>query len=138
MALDRERVVRCLAAVDAYRASGQKAGAWADANGVKARDLASWCAHAAGWRAWLAGEVSPRSKHGRGEAAGRAHAQSPTGSISGSALGSRFVPVAVLADAPMLDARVDIAWPLGGRSLTLSWPLAHARELAQWLKELEP
>lgn len=138
MAVDRERVVRCLAAVDAYRASGQKATAWANVNGVAARDLASWCAHAAGWRAWLAGEVSPRSKQGGGEAARRAQAQSLTGSTSGSALGSRFVPVAVLTDAPMLDARVDIAWPTQGRVLTLGWPLAHARELAVWLKGLEP
>ena len=130
MALDGDRVVRCLAAVDAYRASGQRATAWANANGVSAKDLASWCAHAAGWRAWLGGEVSPRSKQGRDEASGR--------SPEVSAQVPRFAALPVLANAPMPGAQVAITWPLQARSLTLSWPLAHAQELAQWLKGLDP
>jgi hypothetical protein len=126
MGLDRDRVQRCLAAVDAYRASGLKAGAWAQANGVAWRDLASWCAHAAGWRAWLAGEVSARARPSRGRAAVAVQE------------GARFAPLPWLEGSPGLGAKVEISWPLQGRSLTLSWPLAHAQELAVWLRGLEP
>ena len=44
--MDREQMQRCLDVVAAYRASGQKGKAWAQANGVPERTLASWCAHA--------------------------------------------------------------------------------------------
>lgn len=130
MAIDKDRVVRCLAAVDAYRASGQKATAWADANGVAARDLASWCAHAEGWRAWLAGEVSPRSIRARNAASG----------LPSEAAG--FAAWPVVGDAPRgggrpsKDAQIDIQWPVAGGVIMLSWPLAHARELGVWLKGL--
>lgn len=43
--MDREQMQRCLEEVAAYRASGQKSGVWAAANGVPARVLASWCAN---------------------------------------------------------------------------------------------
>jgi len=44
--MDREQMQRCLDAVVAYRASGQKGRVWALANAVSERSLASWCAHA--------------------------------------------------------------------------------------------
>ena len=46
---------RCLERVAAYRASGQKSRVWAQANGVPARVLASWCAHSRRWQARLDG-----------------------------------------------------------------------------------
>ena len=52
---------RCLDVVAAYRASGQKGKAWAQANGVPERTLVSWCAHARRWQARLDGVVpTPR------------------------------------------------------------------------------
>jgi hypothetical protein len=53
--MDRQRMEYCLAQVAAYRASGQKAQAWSLANGIKLRELASWCAHAKRWRAVVDG-----------------------------------------------------------------------------------
>ena len=37
--------------VQAYRASGMKAKAWAEANGVPLGTLGSWCAHYGRWQA---------------------------------------------------------------------------------------
>ena len=63
MDLDRQRLERCLEQVVAYRASGQKATAWAAANAVELRELQSWCAHAKRWRARLDGvERAPAGK----------------------------------------------------------------------------
>ncbi len=60
--MDREQIQRCLDVVAAYRASGQKGKAWAQANGVPERTLASWCAHARRWQARLDGVVpAPKS-----------------------------------------------------------------------------
>ena len=59
--MDREQMQRCLDVVAAYRASGQKGKAWAQANGVPERTLASWCAHARRWQARLDG-VPPRAE----------------------------------------------------------------------------
>ena len=56
--MDRQQMERCLEQVAAYRASGQKAREWAEANGVPAGTLQSWCAHAKRWQAQLDG-VSP-------------------------------------------------------------------------------
>ena len=53
--MERERLERCLEQVAAYRASGLKGNAWAQANGVPLRALSSWCAHAQRWRARLDG-----------------------------------------------------------------------------------
>ena len=47
--MDRQRMERCLEQVAAYRASGQKANVWSEANGVPLRVLSSWCAHAQRW-----------------------------------------------------------------------------------------
>ena len=57
--MDRQRVQDCLEQVAAFRASGQKANVWADANNVPLRALASWCAHARRWQARLDGVVPP-------------------------------------------------------------------------------
>ena len=51
--MDRERMRRSLEVVAAYRASGQKSKAWAAANDVPQRMLASWCAHSRRWQARL-------------------------------------------------------------------------------------
>jgi hypothetical protein len=53
--MDRQRMEHCLAQVAAYRASGQRSEAWALSNGVKPRELASWCSHARRWQAILDG-----------------------------------------------------------------------------------
>jgi hypothetical protein len=53
--MDRQQMERRLEQVKAYRASGQKAQAWAEANGVSMRAIASWCAHARRWQAHLDG-----------------------------------------------------------------------------------
>lgn len=58
MSKDRERIERCLAVVDAYEASGQKASVRAVSNGVALRELASWCGHAGRRRARLQGAPS--------------------------------------------------------------------------------
>ena len=55
--MDREQMQHCLEVVAAYRASGQKSKAWAQANGVPERSLASWCAHSRRWQARLEGVV---------------------------------------------------------------------------------
>lgn len=71
--MDRQRMEYCLAQVGAYRASGQKSEAWALANGIKPRELASWCSHAQRWRAILDGvPVAPAvRKAGAGFVAAR-------------------------------------------------------------------
>ena len=55
MEADAQRVQRCLGQVKAYRESGQKAAVWAAANGVRMKELASWCAHAGRWQDRLDG-----------------------------------------------------------------------------------
>ena len=61
VSMDRQQMERCLEQVAAYRASGQKAKAWAEAHGVALGTLGSWCAHAGRWRAKLEGVVAGRS-----------------------------------------------------------------------------
>ena len=53
--MERERMQHCLEQVAAYRASGQTAKVWAEANGVPMRVTASWCAHSRRWQARLDG-----------------------------------------------------------------------------------
>jgi hypothetical protein len=43
--MDQQQMERCLEQVVAYRASGQTAKVWAEANDVPMRAIASWCAH---------------------------------------------------------------------------------------------
>jgi hypothetical protein len=109
--MDREQMQRCLEVVAAYRASGQKSKAWAQANGVPERSLASWCAHSRRWQARLDGVVAaPLSK--------------PSG----------FVAAHVAPSAASATVRVEMT--AGDARLDLHWPLAHTRELATLMREL--
>jgi hypothetical protein len=114
--LDRERLERCLAQVGAYRASGMKAKAWAQANGVELNELQSWCAHAGRWRARLDGVTQ-----------GRPAAQ------AGGFVAVRL-PVAPAAPTAA-SIRVELGLGLGAGRVDVHWPLSHARELATWLRE---
>ena len=113
MDLDRERLERCLAQVQAYRASGLKGAAWAAANGVELRELQSWCAHSKRWRARLDGV-----------------ALAPPVQASGFvALGAPMVPTTPAS------IRVELGLSLGAGRIDVHWPLSNARELATWLRE---
>ena len=102
---------RCLDVVAAYRASGQKSKAWAQANGVPERSLASWCAHSRRWQARLDGvSAAPGPK--------------PTG----------FVAAHVAPGAATATVRIEMT--CGGTRLDLHWPLARTRELAALVREL--
>mgnify|MGYP000026873436 FL=1 len=111
--MDRQQMESCLEQVAAYRASGQKARVWAEANGVPAGTLQSWCAHARRWQARLDG-VSPEP--------------SPAGRPSG------FVAARVAPGCASTSVRVELN--VGATRLDLHWPLAHTRELAALLREL--
>jgi hypothetical protein len=109
--MDRERMERCLEQVAAYRASGLKGDAWAQANGVPLRALSSWCAHAQRWRARLDGVA----------------VSAPTPKVGG------FVAARVLAATA---ATVRIELHAGSTRVELHWPVVHTRELAAWLREV--
>jgi hypothetical protein len=111
--MDRQQMERCLERVVAFRASGQKASMWAEANGVPPRALASWCAHARRWQAQLDGVSTTVS---------------PTIRPSG------FVAARVGPSAASASVRVELS--TGSARLELHWPLAHTRELAALLREL--
>ena len=110
--MDRQRMEHCLERVAAYRASGQRSEQWALANGVRPRELASWCAHARRWQAKLDGVAF--------EPAG---GNAPSG----------FVATKLPAREP---AAVRIEVLAGTTRVELHWPLAHTRELATWLREV--
>jgi hypothetical protein len=117
MAKERAQIERCLAVVEAYEASGQKAGAWAVANGVTISDLSSWCAHAQRWRVRL-GRIS-------------VPAAEPTAVPTTTAA---FVRAAMPAGAA---ACVRVEWPTAaGAAVALHWPMSHMRELGAWLREV--
>src|SRR5512135_496014 len=101
--MDRERIERCLAQVAAYRASGQKAGQWAAANGVSIRELASWSAHARRWQAQLDGVAAP-------EPASRGRA------------GAGFV-AATLPATMTGSVRVEVGAAAGALPIVLHWPV---------------
>ena len=110
--MDRQQMERCLERVAAYRASGQKAKAWAEANAVPLGTLGSWCAHSRRWQARLDGvSVGPMP------------ASRPSG----------FVAARVAPSAASTSVRVELN--AGGARLDLHWPLAHTRELAALLRE---
>jgi hypothetical protein len=111
--MDRQQMERCLEQVAAYRASGQKAKAWAEANGIPMRSLASWCAHARRWQARLDGVN-----------AGRSAASKSSG----------FVAARVAPGAASASVRVELN--AGATRIELHWPLAHTRELAALLREI--
>lgn len=112
--MERQEIARRLVQVAAYRASGQKAKAWAQANGVPLRDLAIWCAHARRWQARLDGVSleSGRTPRSNGFVAARAATSS----------------------ASTASVRVEVN--AATARLELHWPLTHARELAALLREL--
>jgi hypothetical protein len=111
--MDRQQMERCLERVAAYRASGQTAQAWAEANGVPMRVIASWCAHARRWQAKLDGSIA---------------------AASAAPKSSGFVAARVAPSATCTAVRV--ALNAGAARLELHWPLAHTRELAVLLREL--
>ena len=115
--MDWQRVERCLAQVDAYVASGQKAKVWAASNGVALRELASWCAHAKRWRGRLAGVSGGEPAPGK-----------PSG----------FVPAWVTGAGQAVSQRdsVRIELQAGPTAVALHWPTTHTRELTAWLREL--
>jgi hypothetical protein len=108
---DREQMERCLQAVGAYEASGQKASDWCEVNGVAVRELASWCAHARRWRAKLGGVAAQPARQARGG----------------------FV-AAALASGSSATLRVEMG--RGAMAVVLHWPLSHVGELAAWLREV--
>ena len=114
--MDRERLERCLTQVQAYRASGLKATAWAAANGVELMELQSWCAHSKRWRARLDGvALAPPLK--------------PSGFVAVQS------PVAPSAPTAAASIRVELGMGVGAGRVDVHWPLSHARELATWLRE---
>jgi hypothetical protein len=109
--MDRERMERCLQQVAAYRASGLKGNAWAEANGVPLRALSSWCAHAQRWQARLDG-------------------------VPASALEPKVAGFVAARVPAATAATVRIELRAGSTALELHWPVANGRELAAWLREV--
>ncbi len=112
--MDRQQMERCLESVRAYRVSGQRAKAWAEANDVPTRSLASWCAHSRRWQARLDGVAAEPSTATRS---------------------SGFVAARVGSNAAS-STSIRVELNAGSSKLELHWPLAHTRELAALLREL--
>lgn len=111
--MDRQRMEHCLAQVAAYRASGQRSQAWALANGVKPRELASWCSHARRWQAIVDGvAVQPMGR------------QPSTGFV-----GARLA-------LPSVGGTVRVELHAGAARIELQWPLSNMAELALLLREV--
>ena len=117
--MDKAEIESRLEQVAAYQASGQKAAAWSQANGVPLRMLASWCAHASGWRAKLDGKAPAE----RIKRSATTPAQAPSGFIAAG--------LPRLAAAPA----VRVCLP-GAGGIELHWPLGHTADLAAWLREV--
>ncbi|MCU0966439.1 MAG: hypothetical protein MUF08_15650 [Burkholderiaceae bacterium] len=113
--MDLQHVRRCMEQVAAYRASGLKAKAWAEANGVPLGTLGSWCAHFRRWQAKLDGGA-------------------PASVETSTTRPSGFVAARVATPASASSVRIDLN--AGACRLELHWPLAHTRELAVLLREL--
>jgi hypothetical protein len=111
--MDRQQMERCLEQVATYRASGLKAKAWAEANDVPMRSLASWCAHSRRWQERL-----------DGVSAGPSATSKSSGFVA-----ARVVPSAA-------SASVLVELNAGAARLELHWPLTHTREFAALLREL--
>ena len=111
--MDRQQMERCLERVATYRASGLKAKAWAEANDVPIRSLASWCAHSRRWQERLDGVSAGPSAASRS---------------------SGFVAARVAPGATSTSVRVELN--AGAARLELHWPLAHTRDLAALLREI--
>lgn len=108
--MDRREIERRLEQVEAYRASGQKAKAWAEANGLPLPTLTIWCAHARRWQARLDGVQVAAAPKPRG-----------------------FVAACVAPSVMSTSVRVELT--AGVARFELHWPLGHTRELAALLKE---
>jgi hypothetical protein len=108
--MEREELERRLAIVARYRASGQKATAWAQANDVPLRSLAAWCANARRWQAVLDGVPLNAER----KAGGFIAAQLPASKLSA----------------------VRIELNVGTTRMELHWPLSHTAELSGWLREM--
>ncbi len=111
--MDRQQMEHCLGRVKAYRASGHKAKAWAEANDVPIRSLASWCAHSRRWQARLEGVGAEPSAASRS---------------------SGFVAARVGSNAAS-STSIRVELNAGAVKLELHWPLVHTRELAALLRE---
>lgn len=112
--MDRQQMESCLERVTAYRASGQKAKVWAEANDVPMRSLASWCAHSRRWQARLDGVSAEPSTTTRS---------------------SGFVAARVGSNAAS-STSICVELNAGTVKLEVHWPLAHTHELASLLREL--
>ena len=113
MAMTREQMQSCLAQVAQYRASGEKAQAWADAHGLSRQTLTAWCTHVQRWQARLDG-VSIKSPA----------LSKPSGFVA-----ARVAPVTA-------SSSVRLELNAGGARIDLHWPLAPTRELAALVREL--
>ena len=114
--MQRERMEYCLGQVAAYRASGQRSQAWAQANGVKPRELASWCSHARRWQALLDGEeLAPAVR----KAGARGFVAAPLAQPGTGGAGTVFLELHA-----------------GASRLQLHWPLSNMAQLAQLLREV--
>lgn len=117
MARDSQYSQRCMEQVDAYRASGLRAKVWAEAHGVPVGTLSSWCAHYGRWQA--------KREAGCGGASGDSLRPRPIGFVA-----ARMAPAVGAAGS------VHIQVHAGAARLELDWPMVHARELADLLREL--
>ena len=113
MAMTRDQMQSCMGQVAQYRASGQKAQAWADAHGVSRQTLVAWCTHVQRWQARLDG-VSIKSP-------------APTKP-------SGFVATRWAAGTASSSVRLELN--ASGTRIELHWPLTHTRELAALVREL--
>ena len=114
--MNRQNVQQCMEQVEAYRASGMKAKAWAEANGVPLGTLGSWCAHYRRWKAKRDGVV--------GAVGSDVSTTRPIGFVA-----ARVTPLATAS-----SVRIELT--AGASRLELHWPVSHARELAALLREL--
>ena len=113
MAMTREQMQSCMGQVAQYRASGQKAQAWANAHGVSRQTLVAWCTHVQRWQARLEGvSVKPTT----------------------TAKPSGFVAARVAPGTASSSVRLELN--AGGTRIDLHWPLTHTRELAALMREL--
>ena len=115
--MNRQQMHSCLETVAAYRASGQRVPEWAQANGISARALASWCSHAGRWQAKLDG----------------AQSGSVARKNAGSNAGSGFVAAGL---PPSTGAVVRVELQVGATRMQMHWPLGHVRELATLVREV--
>ena len=115
MSMDRQQIERCLEHVAAYRASGQTAQVWGEANDIPMQVIRGWCVQSRRWQARLDGVGAPATAPAR-----------PVGFVIAQ-VGLR--PVAALA-----SVRVEVS--AGTARVELHWPLTHTRELAAWVHEL--